>query len=204
MDCPRCGKNIGGYVELGSTAYQRVQSGRCPHCGGGMPSGHSVGFVKQKTYSSPRKVSDKEYDENVAKYGSYKTWCFIFSLLGGLSLFVLISNTVGGIIAGILYFALLFGFSFLWYNTMTVLSRIDYHSGQSYYTEEDLKTSAYTIFVGIVSIILTIFALIVLVQEYGILRVLEGILGLLLPWIIIFAIAFVMVIISGIREKRKK
>ena len=146
-------------------------------------------------------MSAGEYSENVAKYGSYKTLCFIFSLFGGLSLFVLISNTIGGVIAGILYFAVLFGFSLLWYNTISVLYKFDYHSGQSYHTEDDLKTSAYTIFVGIVSIILTTFALIALVQEYGILKVLKGVLNFLLPWIILFAISFVIYIIPKIREK---
>ena len=33
MNCPRCGKPIGGYVQAGSKAASYVSQGKCPHCG---------------------------------------------------------------------------------------------------------------------------------------------------------------------------
>ena len=39
-----CNKEIGGYVQMGSTAYQRVSSGCCPHCGSFLPSRYRIGF----------------------------------------------------------------------------------------------------------------------------------------------------------------
>ena len=61
MKCPRCGKEIGGYAELGSQAYQRVSQGRCPHCGGGMPSGYRVGFAAGP--KQPTTYSKRDFDE---------------------------------------------------------------------------------------------------------------------------------------------
>ena len=42
--CPHCKKEIGGYVQVGSTAYQRVSNGCCPHCGSFLPSRYRIGF----------------------------------------------------------------------------------------------------------------------------------------------------------------
>ena len=42
--CPHCKKEIGGYVQVGSTAYQRVSSGCCPHCGSFLASRYRIGI----------------------------------------------------------------------------------------------------------------------------------------------------------------
>lgn len=100
MRCPRCGKEIGGYVEMGSKAYGRVSRGQCPHCGGSMPSGYSVGFARS-TYSAPKKPETYDYDyvKETGTLSVYKAINVAVSgILGGLSILL-----AGFVAAGIIF-----------------------------------------------------------------------------------------------------
>lgn len=65
MICPNCGIEIGGHVQIGSEAYQRVSQGRCPNCGVKSPN-FKVDFVQAPQGS--RRVSKDEYERNKVDY----------------------------------------------------------------------------------------------------------------------------------------
>ncbi|MDR3142713.1 MAG: hypothetical protein LBU37_13455 [Tannerellaceae bacterium] len=185
MNCPYCCKEIGGYVELGSKEYQRVQQGQCPHCGRSMPSGHTVGFVEQPRYNKKLKLTESEFEKAKGE-GIICFWlCLFFTLLGGFALGGLIGKgvvTVGGVIAGIAYFAILFGFAYLWY--------IFNYKYTIYVTEDDIHSCVYAVFVGIVSITLVVCSCI----KYPVLffTLMQVILGLAIPWIILLILGYII------------
>ena len=128
MNCPRCGKPIGGYVQAGSTGASRVAQGRCPHCGSAMPRGYKVGFANdfkpQPTYYNADAVSE------VGRKGPYKGVCTILNGILGCLFSILNHHLVIGIIfllvvaaAGVIYY-------FMWSN-MPMLDTYDFQRGTS-------------------------------------------------------------------------
>lgn len=103
MNCPRCGKPIGGYVHAGSKEDARVAKGLCPHCGCSMPAGYKVGY-KSDFAPPPPPEYNRDIIEEINKSGRYKGVCvcingalvILFGILNGLPSLVI------GIIAGII------------------------------------------------------------------------------------------------------
>ena len=132
MNCPRCGKPIGGYVQAGSKAASRVSRGLCPHCGGSMPRGYKVGFANssgskprpQPTYYNADAVTE------LGKKGPYKGICTILNgVLGGLFC-ILNHHLVIGIIFGIVIIAAAVIYYFL-YADSPAIGIYDYQRGTS-------------------------------------------------------------------------
>ena len=132
MNCPRCGKTIGGYVQAGSKAASRVSRGLCPHCGGSMPRGYKVGFANssgskprpQPTYYNADAVTE------LGKKGPYKGICTILNgVLGGLFC-ILNHHLVIGIIFGIVIIAAAVIYYFL-YADSPAIGIYDYQRGTS-------------------------------------------------------------------------
>ena len=155
MNCPKCYREIGGHVELGSDAYRRVARGCCPHCGCSMPKGYTVDFLRKP--QPPRKIEGSEL-EDIKEKG--KTWfiiCLIFTLGGGFALGGYIGKglaTVGGVIAGIAYFVILSGIAYILYILSNSSTIYDSWTHKFYKSEDEVFSGAYAIFVGIVSIII--------------------------------------------------
>ena len=79
MDCPRCGKPIGGYVTAGSIQSARVAKGCCPHCGSSMPRGYKVG------YASSFEPKTQKYDTSAIRILRRKSWIKgLFTFLNGI------------------------------------------------------------------------------------------------------------------------
>ena len=130
MNCPRCGKPIGGYVTAGSTAASRVSKGLCPHCGGSMPRGYKVGFANssgskprpQPTYYKADAVKE------IGRKGPYKGICTILNgVLGGLFC-ILNHHLVIGIIFAVVIIAAAVVYYFL-YADAPALGKYDYRTG---------------------------------------------------------------------------
>jgi hypothetical protein len=170
MNCPYCRGNIGGYVQLGTEAYSRVQRGRCPHCGRSMPSGHSVGFAKSTAPRRPDRISKDELEKNKANDVRWRTLSLISSLIGGLCLIKLIGGervTVWGVVVGSLYFIILFGIAYLQYDKYRGLGgRYDSYTKEFYHTTDDLSSGSYAIFVCIVSALIVIICLFKMIVEW--------------------------------------
>jgi len=159
MNCPYCGGSIGGYVQLGTEAYGRVQRGCCPHCGSSMPSGYYVGFAKSTAPRRPEKISEQEFEKSKAYDALWRALSLISSLFGGLCLIKLIGGgiiTIWGVVVGILYFIILFGIAYLYYHEYGRGFNYDIHTGKSYRTTDDIRSGGYAIFVCIVSTIIII------------------------------------------------
>lgn len=113
MNCPRCGKPIGGYVQSGSKESVRVSNGCCPHCGCSMPSGYKVGFARSTTSSQPRKKYDFEDVKRSGKNHPGKTFvccfaalvCCLFMILDGYITIGIIFGLLG-LIVGACYYTL--------------------------------------------------------------------------------------------------
>ena len=168
MNCPHCGKNIGGHVELGSVGYQRVSKGLCPHCGRSMPSGYKVGFQQ----STLQWTSVDEYERKYAKALTYPKKVGLFSNLGVIGLFIILYSTfnkgigwiVLSIVISIAYRGVAQGVSYLVYDyaNMYVVNTTN-STRYSAAVSEGLGPGL-MIFWIIVSILLFIFAIPVLIS----------------------------------------
>jgi hypothetical protein len=125
--CPHCGRDLNGFVELGSVGYQRVSKGCCPHCGNYVSG---LGF-KQST--RPRTVSNQEYDENSRKSLDYARNDVYLTTLGSLAILVVTNLKWWGILIALVYLAIFSFISWAYYvDNSFILNRR--------YTEADLKS----------------------------------------------------------------
>jgi len=101
MNCPRCGKPIGGYVQAGSKEATRVSNGCCPHCGCSMPAGYQVGFAKSSSTYKPAKKYN--YDDVVRSGKNHpgKSFVCCFAALVGCLFMILDGSVALGIILGV-------------------------------------------------------------------------------------------------------
>ena len=98
MNCPRCGKPIGGYVQAGSKAASYVSQGKCPHCGCSMPSGYKVGFAND---FKPKPVKyDRAAADELNRKGPYMGVCTILNGVLGCVFSILNHHIVIGILFG--------------------------------------------------------------------------------------------------------
>lgn len=107
MNCPRCGKPIGGTVRAGTIEDARIAKGLCPHCGSAMPSGYKVGYASSFAPPPPKKY-DAPVCREMAEKGKVQ---FPVILLEGIllgSTISLVGYPVVGLICGVLL-CLLFG-----------------------------------------------------------------------------------------------
>lgn len=112
MNCPRCGKPIGGYVEANSIGARRVAEGKCPHCGRSMPSGYKVSF---KSSGVPRPSRSERYSgktvEEENRHNPYRIFCLcldgaltiLFGILNGMWLWGLIIG-IALILSAVIYY----------------------------------------------------------------------------------------------------
>jgi len=159
MNCPNCGKSIGGYVTLNSEAYNRVKQGCCPHCGCPMPAGYSVGFPKYKPKHTEY-LSENEFDKSEANANNWRFLSYCVSILGGILLAKLIgkgSFTIIGIVAGSLYFIILSVIALAYYDHSVARTRFIVNKQ---YTGDDIRSGVYAIIICIISVILLIVTLI--------------------------------------------
>lgn len=128
MNCPRCGKPIGGYVQAGSKGASRVSQGRCPHCGGSMPRGYRVGFANDFKPQSQPKYYNADAVREVGKTGPYKGVCTILNgVLGGL-FSILNHHIVIGIIFAVVVIAAAVLYYFMW-SDMPMFDTYDFRRG---------------------------------------------------------------------------
>lgn len=102
MNCPRCGKAIGGYVRAGTVENARVAKGCCPHCGSSMPAGYKVGYASSFAPPPPKK-HDSAVCRNMAEKGRTQ---ILAILLDGILLGVTVS-LAGKLLLGVILGAVL-------------------------------------------------------------------------------------------------
>ena len=112
MNCPRCGKPIGGYVQAGSKAASYVSQGKCPHCGCSMPSGYKVGFAND---FKPKPVKyDRAAADELNRKGPYMGVCTILNGVLGCVFSILNHHIVIGILFGVVMIAAAVFYYFLY------------------------------------------------------------------------------------------
>lgn len=130
MNCPICGKPIGGYVQAGSTGASRVAQGRCPHCGCTMPSGYKVGFANDFKQRPTPTYYNADAVMEVGRKGPYKGICTILNGVLGCIFSILNHHLVIGIIFGVLVSAAAVVYYFMWAG-MVPVDTFDFRSGTS-------------------------------------------------------------------------
>ena len=112
MNCPRCGKQIGGYVQAGTKAEKYVSEGRCPHCGGYMPAGYKVGFEND---FKPKPVKyNRDAAELLNSKGPYMGVCTILNGVIGCVFSILNHHIITGIIFAVVVIGIAIFYYFLY------------------------------------------------------------------------------------------
>ena len=124
MNCPRCGRPIGGYVEANSLAARRVSEGKCPHCGSSMPIGYKVGFKESNV--PRRKPVDKYSSDSVESENRHNPYRIFSLCVAGVT--VIVFGAVNGLLIWGLVIGILLILTALVYYGLMSFNLIDYRN----------------------------------------------------------------------------